>query len=64
MIIDSIWKLESPPEEDTVKVHVRSLRQKLKSAGLSADLIETVHGIGYRLANFTETSRDLCKGKN
>ncbi len=65
MIIDSIWKLESPPEEDTVKVHVRSLRQKLKSAGLSTDLIETVHGIGYRLANFTEeTSRDLCKGKN
>ncbi|WLT38322.1 response regulator transcription factor [Synechocystis sp. B12] len=62
MIIDSIWKLESPPEEDTVKVHVRSLRQKLKSAGLSADAIETVHGIGYRLANLTEKS--LCQGKN
>ena len=54
MIIDSIWKLESPPEEDTVKVHVRSLRQKLKVAGLSEDLIETVHGIGYRLANLSD----------
>jgi DNA-binding response OmpR family regulator len=54
MIIDSIWKLESPPEEDTVKVHVRSLRQKLKGAGLSEDLIETVHGIGYRLANLSD----------
>lgn len=57
MIIDSIWKLESPPEEDTVKVHVRSLRQKLKEAGLSKDLIETVHGIGYRLANVPDVFR-------
>ncbi|MEB3250318.1 MAG: response regulator transcription factor [Merismopediaceae bacterium] len=57
MIIDSIWKLESPPEEDTVKVHVRSLRQKLKEAGLSKDLIETVHGIGYRLANVSDVFR-------
>ena len=58
MIIDNIWKLESPPEEDTVKVHVRSLRQKLKEAGLSDNLIETVHGIGYRLANLSDGHLD------
>ena len=49
VMIDRIWSLEEPPEEDTVKVHIRSLRQKLKRAGASSDFIETVHGLGYRL---------------
>lgn len=48
-IIEHAWSLESPPEEHTVKVHIRGLRQKLKSAGAAADLIETVHSMGYRL---------------
>jgi DNA-binding response OmpR family regulator len=48
-IIGHIWPLESPPEEDTVKVHIRGLRQKLKAAGAPKDFIETVPGMGYRL---------------
>ncbi|MEM9008965.1 MAG: response regulator transcription factor, partial [Cyanobacteria bacterium P01_F01_bin.86] len=48
-MIEHAWSLESPPEEHTVKVHVRGLRQKLKAAGAAADLIETVHSMGYRL---------------
>jgi len=49
VIINHIWQTESSPEEHTVKVHIRSLRQKLKAAGAPEDFIETVHGIGYRL---------------
>ena len=49
VIIDRIWSLEEPPEEDTVKVHIQGLRQKLKQAGASKDFIETVRGLGYRL---------------
>ena len=49
VIIDSIWSLETPPDEDTVKVHIRSLRQKLRKVGASGDFIETVRGLGYRL---------------
>jgi DNA-binding response OmpR family regulator len=48
-IIGHIWPLEAPPEEDTVKVHIRSLRQKLKTWGAPEDFIETVHSMGYRL---------------
>lgn len=48
-IIEHIWSLESSPEEHTVKVHIRGLRQKLKAAGASEDIIETVHSMGYRL---------------
>lgn len=35
--------------ERTIDVHVKTLRQKIKKAGGSEDLIETVRGVGYRL---------------
>ncbi|MFM7406106.1 MAG: winged helix-turn-helix domain-containing protein, partial [Cuspidothrix sp.] len=35
--------------EHTVKVHLRSIRQKLKAVGAPEDFIETMHGLGYRL---------------
>ncbi len=47
-LIEHLWSLQDPPEEDTVKAHIKGLRAKLKAAG-AADLIETVHGLGYRL---------------
>jgi DNA-binding response OmpR family regulator len=49
VIMEHVWSLEAPPEEYTIKVHIRSLRQKLRTAGAREDLIETVHGMGYRL---------------
>jgi DNA-binding response OmpR family regulator len=48
-IIEHIWSLDNPPTEETVKSHLKSLRHKLRSAGAPEDLIETVHGLGYRL---------------
>lgn len=48
-IIDRLWSLQDPPTEETVKSHIKSLRQKLRNAGAPEDLIETVHGVGYRL---------------
>lgn len=48
-IIEHIWSLDDPPQEDSIKAHIKSLRQKLKAVGASPDLIETVYGIGYRL---------------
>jgi len=48
-LIDQIWSFEEPPTEDTIRSHVKGLRQKLKAAGVSGDPIETVYGIGYRL---------------
>lgn len=48
-ILEHLWLFDDPPEESTIKAHVRSLRQKLKAVGAPADLIETVYGLGYRL---------------
>lgn len=49
VILDLLWSFEESPGENTVRAHVKSLRQKLKRAGAPADLIETVYGLGYRL---------------
>lgn len=49
VIIDHLWTFDDPPSEETVKVHLKALRRKLKLAGAPADLVETVYGLGYRL---------------
>jgi DNA-binding response OmpR family regulator len=49
ILIERLWSVENPPEEGTVKTHIKSLRKKLKLVGAPRDLIETVHGVGYRL---------------
>ncbi len=48
-ILDHLWCFEDPPGEETIRAHIKGLRQKLKGAGAPADLIETVYGLGYRL---------------
>lgn len=45
-LLNQIWGYEFDGESRTVDVHIRTLRQKLGSAG---DLIETVRGIGYKI---------------
>ncbi len=42
--------------EATVRSHIRRLRHKLSAVGAPDDLIETVHGLGYRLKPLAETS--------
>lgn len=46
-ILNSIWGYSFDGESRTVDVHIRTLRQKLGSAG---EIIETVRGIGYKIA--------------
>jgi DNA-binding winged helix-turn-helix (wHTH) protein/HPt (histidine-containing phosphotransfer) domain-containing protein len=48
-IIDHLWSMEETPVEGSVTSLIKDLRQRLKSAGMEADLIETVYGMGYRL---------------
>ncbi len=55
-LLDQIWSSDEFPSEATVRSHIRGLRQKLKAAGVSADVIETVRGLGYRLGTSPSTS--------
>ena len=44
----NVWNYETEIETRTVDTHVRRLREKL---GAEADWIETIRGVGYRLAD-------------
>ncbi len=46
-LLEDIWGYDFDGETRTVDVHVRTLRQKLGSAG---EQIETVRGVGYRMS--------------
>lgn len=54
-IVELLWNLEQPPQEDTIKSYIKSLRQKLKAVGAPTDLIETVYGLGYCLKRSSES---------
>ena len=48
-LLDALWSSDNNPRgEETVRTHMKRLRQKLRPVG-AADLIETVYGLGYRL---------------
>jgi DNA-binding response OmpR family regulator len=49
VIIENVWSLTDPPSNYTINENIKSLRAKLKGAGAPEDLIETIHGKGYRL---------------
>ncbi len=48
-LLNKIWNFEQLPTEETIKTHITSLRRKLREAGSSKTIIETVYGLGYRL---------------
>jgi two-component system phosphate regulon response regulator PhoB len=48
----NVWNYETEIETRTVDTHVRRLREKL---GTEADWIETIRGVGYRLATTRAT---------
>lgn len=47
-IVDHLWSFEDPPNEDTVKSHIKRIRRKLSKVG-AGELIETLYGHGYRV---------------
>ena len=48
---DEIWGYDFDGESRTVDVHIRTLRQKLGSAG---GLIQTIRGVGYKIGEISD----------
>ena len=58
-LFERVWQKDAGLTEDTVRTHVRTLRQKVDSAG-SASVITTVRGLGYKAEpSITATSVKL-----
>ncbi len=50
VIYDNVWNFEDSADDNTLNVYISKLRHKLKECNPETDYIETVRGIGYRLA--------------
>ena len=58
-ILDKIWTDETLYETRTVDSHIRRIRSKLKEAGVSPEMIETVRYIGYKFTECLTTTHPL-----
>ena len=56
-LIDSVWGDGFAISDRTVDSHIKSLRRKVAEAGGDPGLIETVRGVGYRIAPAEPGSR-------
>lgn len=61
-IIEHLWTFDDPPQEESVKAHIKGLRQKLKRVG-AASWIENIYGLGYRLNPKAQVSPVQDQGK-
>jgi DNA-binding response OmpR family regulator len=50
-LIDRVWGDGFAITDRTIDSHIKSLRRKVSAAGAPAELIETVRGVGYRIAS-------------
>jgi two-component system OmpR family response regulator len=50
MLLERVWDYHFEPHTNIVETHVSRLRSKLNEGG-KPDLIETVRGVGYRMAD-------------
>lgn len=49
VIMNNLWEIEKFPTSASVRSHIKGLRKAFKKANVPEDIIETVHGMGYRL---------------
>jgi two-component system OmpR family response regulator len=49
MLLERVWNYHFDPQTNIVETHISRLRSKLNEGG-KHDLIETVRGVGYRIA--------------
>jgi len=47
-LVEQAWNMDAEPSPEVVRAHIKNLRRKLAKEG-GAALIETVHGVGYRV---------------
>lgn len=53
-ILDRLWGFEDAPTERAINTHIKELRKKLKTGGLTEEIIETIYGMGYRLKPYPQ----------
>ncbi|WP_193869142.1 winged helix-turn-helix domain-containing protein [Planktothrix mougeotii] len=63
MIVDQLWDLDRVPSANGIRSHIKGLRKAFRKVNNTIEIIETVHGMGYRLNPVLlkqEDSETLC----
>lgn len=55
-ILDRLWGFDDAPTDRAIITHIKDIRKKLKSGGLTEEIIETVYGMGYRLKPYPQST--------
>lgn len=55
-LFDQLWTLEETPNKESLKAHIKALRQALKQVDAPPDIIEAIRGLGVRLNPTYETT--------
>jgi two-component system OmpR family response regulator len=50
MLLERVWSYHFDPQTNIVETHISRMRAKLNEGG-KADVIETIRGVGYRMAD-------------
>lgn len=53
-ILDRLWVFDDAPTEQAINTYIKDVRKKLKAAGLTEEIIETIYGMGYRLKPYSQ----------
>ena len=48
VIIEKLWDFDRIPTHSSIRSHIRSLRKAFKKVNFEEEIIETIHGVGYR----------------
>ena len=56
-LMDAAYDDQVYVDDRTIDSHVKRLRKKFRASDVDFDMIETLYGIGYRIKEFSETSR-------
>ncbi|MEZ2318494.1 MAG: response regulator [Microcoleus sp.] len=48
-ILARLWGFDDAPTDRAINTHIKDIRKKLKAGGLTAEIFDTVYGMGYRL---------------
>jgi DNA-binding response OmpR family regulator len=48
-LLDKAWGAESAVTDRVVDTHIKRIRQKIREADPKLEILETVHGVGYRM---------------
>lgn len=48
-IVDNVWSFDKTPAYSSIRSHIKCIRKAFAQAKAHEEIIETIHGIGYRL---------------